>query len=640
MLLDNGLPPLTGADVFSSRAIDLVQDWEWDRVLVLDDNIIFGSTLAGITDTLRSAGARTWKTRAVCSDREQMAPYLLASAHASALIEADTATIEQFSKDVIRVLYRNGRPLFTDFPVGLAFECTKGDWLEFVQADGWRVADVTAPLLEDCERTALAKVPSAVHQRELFGGLPASLTEIVELGKLRAYVSETQFGVAARLVPICLIKPVALESIDALLGDLCSLGVRGDTANWLLSLGAETKYRLLQYLLSRYFLLRVQALEPGVVPTVGTVIDEETLRLNFGPALDHLSHVVEVLRGVANKAHEPATLTPLVLDRPRPYELLSMPDIQRLMWEQQELIARTDVPGRPAEGEVTKVGLAFAHAVTSIFGYIGERYEKPQRKKLASLHRISDYRRTVGREGNARVLSSGFTLEELADLMALTGEPDDEWSSAAITLALDIGNDLGIVVPIIRVDEVRGVVYRCFRLGETSVFASVPLGEGQWSEKTFDDFTACLYRGYPLQSAVHSAGDLPEVIGRAPGRRKLRRRDLEKALDRFIRGALPGRSERRYLGSVIDSTPNEFLTAQLRTLDGVDAGLFDLQWEVIDPNDFGALAPDAEIVWTVFTRIEEGNRLVASRVHVLPDDVSPETTELVAAQLLKTFGDE
>ena len=112
-------------------------------------------------------------------------------------------------------------------------------------------------------------------------------------------------------------------------------------------------------------------------------------------------------------------------------------------------------------------------------------------------------------------------------------------------------------------------------------------------------------------------------------------------MDRFIRGALPGRSEERYLGRIIAVEQGDFITVALSTSDGVERGVSDLRWEIIDPSDLNAIQEGVEVVWTVFSRLDEGNRLVSSRVRVMPDgEVSEESRRIIADQLLELWGDE
>jgi hypothetical protein len=643
VLVDLGMPLITGADVISSRAIDTISDWHWSSALVLDDNVILGSTLANLADQLRSKGIERIRTRAICLDEEQAAPFLLRSAHASGLVATDSKSIESFSVAIIRTLYRHGRPLFSDFPVGVEFEVSRGDWLEFVGGPGWRVAEVTAPRLEDCERKALVKVPTAAHQQHLFAGLPRSLVNLIDVGKLRAYVrDQSDDRIAARLVPICLMKPCRFEDLDIIIRDLSELGIPDSIAVWFLALSSETKYRLIQYLTSVYLLYRANYLSLDLGGrSVPVGLDGMTLELNFGDGAANVKAVLELLELRASQPHDPALINPLALDQPRPYELLKKRDLQRLLWEQQEVIARAEIPTSPATGEITKVGLAFSHAVASIFGYIGEAYEKPQRRKIAGLADLAGYRRFTGHAANFRMLSSGFTLQELATLLALTSSPEDEWGNATITLALDIGNDLGIVVPITKSDDARGLVYRCFRLGETAVLASTPFGVGQWEGASLDAYTASYFGGYPLHSKLHSLLDFPEVCGRTSPGVKPRKARLQKDLDRFIRGALPGRPEARYQGSILTVDEGEFITVALSTVDGIDAGVSDLRWDVIESDDSSAVREGADVVWTVFSRMEEGNRLVSSRVRVVPEpNVSETTRQIIADQLLELLGND
>lgn len=641
LLVGAGMPPLRGAQIIGDQALDFIPDPTWQRALVLDDTVILGSTLAALHTRVRSLpGIASVITRAVCLDTDQAAPYLLNSANLKALNRRDSHSVQQLSGEIIKCLYRQGVPLFSDFPVSNQLLITQERWLHFLQQDSWLIADTTAPILDELDRSALVLVPSRSYRRYSLAGLPTSITNMVEVVKIRAYVkSEHSEQVSLRLVPLCILKPATPADISKSLHELMRDVSLPALGHWLETLSREAQQRLLQFLVSSYFLFR--SLSKSAVhlssETGPQLFESLSADLSFGPRWPDILDILDGLSVLAKGDYPSAPSYSFVLDSPRPYPLLSKPGLKKIIGEQQEIVASVGLPLKPKAGEVSKVGLAFSHAVASTFGYIAETYEKPQRRAIARLGSMQRYRQELSKPERERVLGFGFTLQELGRLLTLADADDDEWGLSAISLALDIGNDLGIVVPITRYDSVRDLVYRCFRLGETAVLAAVPFGQACWGKQQYDQFTRQFFAGYPLKSYVEPLADYAEAVG-APSPRKKPRRD---ALPRLIRRALPGRLFQRFYGVVLDTDPGKTVLARLEAPEGSDYGLVELDWDSIVRDDRAIIQRDSSVAWTVFRRVEEGNSLRSSKLHVINEATpDPEISAARTTQLAELLLDD
>ncbi len=117
-----------------------------------------------------------------------------------------------------------------------------------------------------------------------------------------------------------------------------------------------------------------------------------------------------------------------------------------------------------------------------------ERHQEDQIRLLA-WSEIVDY--AEGRDSariGRRVLDLGFTTNELAYILAVNDDGLDERTLRMITsLALDVGNDLGVAVPSTVTEGPDQLVYRIYRTGENAVLSSASHSRLGWHEP--DDVT-------------------------------------------------------------------------------------------------------------------------------------------------------
>lgn len=639
-LVAGGMPQLTGATVITDRALGHLQPGEWSRVLVLDDSVILGSTLARLYDDIKAMpGVKDVATRAICLDLQEYAAYLTKHARVTALAKVSSEEVAEFSQDLVRLLFATSTPFFSDFPVSQRFDLPRDQWLRSLEDSRWRVADATAPLLQSSNRSALVLLPTAATTADILGGLPDALVKLIDFLKVRVYVEHTKLDerVRIRVVPICLFKPCSEDDIFSAAESL-SKTIATSSSNKVLLQSSETTLRAMQYLTSLYVLHRVgrNLLGSKVYDAnQDQLVDPVAESLSFGPCLNDVRDADRHIATLAARRHTPAPPLTRANNSPRPYPLLQEPKLQKLVWEQQEWLATIGLPPEPKRGEITKIGLGFSHAVISLFGYISENFERHQRKKIAALPSMAAYRKKFPRNSDARLLDMGFTVEELRGLLCLT-HANREWAESSMTLALDIGNDLGVTVPVTSCDRVRKVWYRAFRLGETASLASVPFGEMRWGNQSQDEVTKSLKGGYPLKSFSTGIPSHPASWGEQVQGRKARTDELRKLVTR----ALPGRTRERFFGTVDYVQEGVSFIATLRSSEGAFAGQAEFDWAVL-ADDSREITEGCEVSWTRFERMEEGNRLRSSRVRILPEwEVSDAVVTATAKELAELIGVE
>lgn len=87
----------------------------------------------------------------------------------------------------------------------------------------------------------------------------------------------------------------------------------------------------------------------------------------------------------------------------------------------------------------------------------------------------------------ARNQAASVSVRELVTALSPVQKTDSTWFRGLISLGIDAGNDLGIVVPDTQFNVSRGIVYRCYRLGETAFLADRPLVSTLQDEPTRTD---------------------------------------------------------------------------------------------------------------------------------------------------------
>ena len=141
---------------------------------------------------------------------------------------------------------------------------------------------------------------------------------------------------------------------------------------------------------------------------------------------------------------------------------------------QLSLLGTAVEPPQPAKGATTRVDPFWALHLLLVFGFVDRELERKQEEIL----RTYDYPQYVTyreNDGDAIVgpwvLKQGITMHELTSMILPDVDMTDAWSAASTSLAVDLGNDLGIVVPT-TLESDHGVISRQYRSGETAYLAS------------------------------------------------------------------------------------------------------------------------------------------------------------------------
>ena len=631
VLLESGHSGITGAgvQVVSDRFLDVACEWTWKNVLIVDDTVVLGTTLTALYDQVlervnTEAGGGSVSTFAVCLDTDRSATYLLDRINFDQQVKRGRPDTEAFSKAIVTTLFRNQRPFFSDFPVTGRITMDADRYARFAADDGYTVADVTSSLVAARNQGAYVQLPNPDTSRNLLTRLPVEVEALVSAFKLRSWVtrSDDEKQVDVTFVPLALLGGATEDDLDAA---IVSLGAYLDAPELeklrLDRLSGEAKHRLLQMFTSVFLLAAAMPADISAQLTKNNAwVDDHYTRLYFGSKTAGARELFSRIIDLAPKAvPEPDRHTVALIEQPRASELLEDNKLRELLWASRELLASTAVlenfTDRPVKGEMTKVGVVASHAISSLFGYISGRFEVGQQDDIRKLDNYERYRANYVDVPGARVLHQAFTMQELTDALIADNGQQARWNRAIVSLGVDIGNDLGIVVPTTLTDHTLGVIYRAYRLGETAPLASQPLV--MWDPRdgtdALDAFSRTIADGQPALSK-RVKFSLPDSLPAKDEPTESDSREVVTLVD-LHRDAFPGRPVARFEGRVV---------TEVRDDDTFDAHLFAsptltqsnlrLKLNQVPDDEVDLVGIGARFRWTVFERTRGTRKDRTSRV--------------------------
>jgi hypothetical protein len=625
LLVNFGMPEIEGCLVICDRVLDADPGVEWRgaKVLVLDDSVVVGTTLDRLHDELQRLVGKdgTVSFLCVCIDIEQCAQYLVDSLPLRTLHTRSSGEVREFATNIVRALFRGMTPFFSDYPGTLPISMTTERWTTFLASPDWHVADVTAPLLDTTDQCALAQVPTESRLDEILSRLPPPLAALVDGVKIRHYIRKTEFRIDGVIVPIALVAPARPSQLDDAFASITSdldqaLVGQLRWSGW----SPEAKHRLIQLFASTYVLAEVwpalaEAADLPVDQSPATLLSRLPLRLYFGNRFEVTTRLLDsLIDGYVAKRPESHPLPlPLRIDQPPPSPLLSLDGVRELLWDTQELVT-DQLPDAPPAGKLTKLGLVFSHAMASLFGFIYREHELKERAAIRSLGSRKKYRQLYG-DPSRRMLNQGLTMRELAVALMPRTIASTPWKRSLVSLGVDAGNDLGVIVPETRYNRERDVVYRCYRYGETAHLAEWPLVMAfDAGEDRFDEMTRAAENGYPVRTMnVPIAAHFTQRRHLPPGLEPSVAIDLLRST-RYE--ALPGHVVSRFDGT-ITAVEDDCFDAVLRELSGEQRTASMVVNQVPEP-DRHKLTPGLRFSWSVIVRDRAGTRDRVSRIRLRP----------------------
>ena len=495
-------------EVVTDRVLDTGrEEWSGRRVVLVDDVMNVGTTLVDRYDELcELVGDPGLVTVLVAlRDEDRSNPDFMRRMRVG--VEAEGGPLERGSEQLdtlaeqlAKCMYRSLTPYFTDFPILAKIKADSAALDRLLSTERWMVADVTAPIISGDGQRAYTFIPTADTEKRIRGEAWAPAMALADLLKVRVYTSEPEAGGYRwwRIVPIgvpAAVMPVELESaVDALAAELAELHGTGDSGLRRDSRQSRWKPRAEHRLLQMYISVCVAAefwhdlekAEAVTEPFCRDDIEDGRLQSYFGSdfegAMRAFDHAIAFYNEV--DAASPAASERLFFEVES--SLWADREVRKAAYMMGELTR--DANGRggsaaePAEPRPGELAALDAHKVwvqriLSVFGVIDTELEKTQAKKLTELS-YDDYERYRSGEDSwglgPRVMGEGIRLSELAKAVTDASNPDDVWRRALPSLALDIGNDLGVAVPITTDSGTNQPVFRQYRSGEGAFLAGKP----------------------------------------------------------------------------------------------------------------------------------------------------------------------
>lgn len=520
MLLDAGMPRLDqsdGCEVVFDRALDGKLRWEGKHILVLDDMVVFGRTIADRVEALERAFGESMNDvpeikSLVAACHKNASNRHLIDAKIDVPSDAERLTDEEndvLSEDLSYCLYRSVTPYFTDFPVigtgthrnnGLVVSVSEEAFSQLRRTEhGWLCADVTVPPpIGLANQYALTYIPDDDVARIIKNSLVPAAHHLAELMKVRLFIScPDDSGIRIlRAVPIGIPGPASSALLDECLGQIADSLPGWSIADWQ-QWKPQGKHRLVQAYISTAVLAAFWK-HRDLKSLLGSALSSQLLDAdhiagyyerdcsdNFCDTFDAIVKSVSKILDSPSKGEEAAdpdstwnAPTFRACPQSPPYQIESLQlDIADKCWKNRYIGYNrlSSVPKRPKDGECTKVDPFWAHGVLNLWAIIVKEHQHNIQKCLLDLDETSSTESRSSLAAWYDRVRCGFLPNEVATALLGPTEESDAWSQALISLVFDIGNDLGIAVPSTHNQaehEFGGnMVYRQYRAGENAHIA-------------------------------------------------------------------------------------------------------------------------------------------------------------------------
>lgn len=594
MLTAAGMPRFDA--VVSDRALAANADVGGRCVVLVDDAVVLGTTLVDTYDRLMEAGCAAVSTVVACIDAKRSNPSFLdhvGVTHDDDAVRVDASRVQRLAQDIATALFHSGTPYFTDFPVA-----TVTGGRSPATSNRWHVADVTSPLFAGSGRRALSLVPAQATLDRIRARMDTEANSMLSLAKLRCYEQpprEPGGSPWTRIVPMGIPHPAVPDALDEVLVSLEDrLGQGKHRLRWR-DWSAPARHRLLQMYLSTCVLIEgwnELTSEAEDRPTASS-LDFAQAALYFGADADLMAELFDRTAETYLASEGSAVVTGPRRLRVLPRtDLGTEPQVRRRALESAALVEAARrrpagigrlhaaiPPAHPGEGDVLSVDPTFAHRVLSIFGSVDADLERSQQAEYRDLSYAGyealrrDDRSVTGLW--PRVLRMGLTLDDLAEAFPID-DPADPWTRSVLSLAVDIGNDLGVVVPT-TVEQPGGLVFRQYRSGETAFLADVPHQDLIATTRAVDSYTAAIIAGLGVTEEEFRAWNAVLLVD----------------------GLLGGSLRQSWTGRVLDVEDLLFRASVVSDLEDGQSDVAILEVGLLPEPDRGRLEPGVTVRWQV-----------------------------------------
>lgn len=464
LLLAIGIPP-SEKIVLSDRALDLSTDiLKGKSVALIDDTLIVGTTIARTKDFLTGILGNNVTVHVFCVDSTWQRDDIIKAD--TVFLRADDRTVMSFCASLVRAMSLLPRPYLVDFPLTVPFRIRTGDMQCVLSATSWRGYRLSSPLQIENNVEVYTFLPQPETLTYYLRSLDVGIRQYIDIVKVRMFGRYHEDVLWNRIVPIITLLPleegVISNIVLRLLERLRCTGFDPSQLEAALP-NPLAKQRFVQYLLSaalgKDFITHLQS---SVGSNIELSFDETDIERHYGPWLlnsilqcisksgillaTNVDNHLAARREIASVPQRVRVLAKEVLESAAPSATITgTSDLKRnIVIDCSTLFVQMyHVREIPARKEALRLGKAVVHASSD---------DAPFRDRL-----------NVG-------LPWSFVVKHLRSVSRVNKR---FLNSIMTSLALDICNDLGIVVPI--TCAIDGVIFRAYRYGEDAPFGDSEL---------------------------------------------------------------------------------------------------------------------------------------------------------------------
>lgn len=201
----------------SDRVLDMDLSWlKGKRVALIDDAVIYGSTLAKVAAALQNAGATISDTIVFCVNATSWKRELVQPSEP--FLRLDERETTGFCADLVRAISVVPMPYAVDYPIIRRLRISDQDLPQVLCLPGWGTKAHTTPLQHANSVSALACTPTPSKLAQLFSSTEAKLAAVCQMVKVRLYGRHLEKHSATwfTLMPIVVLDPISNEHINEL----------------------------------------------------------------------------------------------------------------------------------------------------------------------------------------------------------------------------------------------------------------------------------------------------------------------------------------------------------------------------------------------------------------------------------------
>lgn len=433
----------------SSSALEFGADYFTDKkIVIVDDIIISGSSLAGVINKLINAGVDESNVEIIALVRNvdyQTMEFRCSKTGKNILnccLEANDAECIEMSYDISHIFAYDGKPFDTDFPLYTFIELDNNKRKQLFNSYSWDIFEITNNINKCGNIESFALFPKENILERLKELLNVDITEIVNF-KIRLYIKTfANKKSILNFVPMALFNETSSEIIE----DLYEYFSSEEMKEKFISLSLLGKLRYLQFYFASIFQqVFIKQLENKDLKILSTCFD-----VVFGYQNS------EVIR---NSMIIPTGKEELLLKIP----VLNPDDLGYTnIFSCEQLLKEND-----------NCGFIINEALFNAIKWWYEEYELPAREILKNrkYNCVKDYDLISKSKSRLKI---GFSFAALKNIIKDAGKFYN--LDYLVSLFLDRGIDEGIVVPINCYNEEKHLLYRAYRHGE-----DLPFGEADKS---------------------------------------------------------------------------------------------------------------------------------------------------------------